>query len=98
LRHWISGKGARNVFATSWRDSADGILGARVAEIPRVVTRAAERLIGSLRREFLDHVLIVSERHLRRVLALYSSYYNESRMHLALEKDAPLQKLSRGAE
>src|SRR5262249_5289397 len=38
----------------------------------------AERLIGSLRREFLNHVLIVSERHLRRVLALYSSYYNES--------------------
>ena len=58
----------------------------------------AERLIGSLRREFLNHVLIVSERHLRRVLALYLSYYNESRMHLALEKDAPLQKLSRGAE
>jgi len=58
----------------------------------------AERLIGSLRRECLDHVLIVSERHLRRVLALYSSYYNESRTHLALEKDAPLQKLSRGAE
>jgi len=58
----------------------------------------AERLIGSLRRECLNHVLIVSERHLRRVLALYSSYYNESRTHLALEKDAPLQKLSRGAE
>src|SRR6516164_6643088 len=58
----------------------------------------AERLIGTLRRECLNHVLIVSERHLRRVLALYSSYYNESRTHLALEKDAPLQKLSRGAE
>src|SRR6516225_3567661 len=57
----------------------------------------AERLIGSLRRECLNHVLIVSERHLRRGLALYSSYYNESRTHLALEKDAPLQKLSRGA-
>ena len=37
-------------------------------------------------------------RRLRRVLALYSSYYNESRTHLALEKDAPVQKLSRGAE
>jgi transposase InsO family protein len=52
----------------------------------------AERLIGSLRRECLDHVLIVGERHLRRILALYSSYYNESRTHLALEKDAPLQR------
>src|SRR2546429_9501174 len=52
----------------------------------------AERLIGSLRRECLDHVLIVGERHLRRVLASYSSYYNESRTHLALEKDAPLRR------
>src|SRR5229473_3620109 len=50
----------------------------------------AERLIGTLRRECLDHVLIVGERHLRRMLASYSSYYNESRTHLALEKDAPL--------
>ena len=52
----------------------------------------AERLIGTLRRECLDHVLIVGERHLRRMLASYSSYYNESRTHLALEKDAPLRR------
>ena len=52
----------------------------------------AERLIGTLRRECLDHVLIVGEGHLRRMLASYSSYYNESRTHLALEKDAPLQR------
>jgi transposase InsO family protein len=52
----------------------------------------AERLIGTLRRECLDHVLIVSEQHLRRMLASYSSYYNESRTHLALEKDAPLRR------
>jgi hypothetical protein len=41
----------------------------------------AERLIGTLRRECLDHVLIVGERHLRRMLASYSSYYNDSRTH-----------------
>src|SRR5207247_2878002 len=58
----------------------------------------AERLIGTLRRECLDHVLIVGEWHLRRMLASYSSYYNESRTHLALEKDAPLRRASRGAE
>jgi transposase InsO family protein len=52
----------------------------------------AERLIGTLRRECLDHVLIVGERHLRRMLASYSSYYNESRTHLALEKDSPLRR------
>ena len=49
-----------------------------------------ERLIGTLRRECLDHVLIYGERHLRRILTLYSDYYNESRTHLGLGKDAPL--------
>jgi transposase InsO family protein len=41
-----------------------------------------ERLIGTLRRECLDHVLIYGERHLRRILTLYSLYYNETRTHL----------------
>jgi transposase InsO family protein len=49
-----------------------------------------ERLIGTLRRDCLDHVLIFGERHLRQILALYSSYYNETRTHLGLRKDAPL--------
>jgi transposase InsO family protein len=44
----------------------------------------AERLIGTLRRECLDHVLIFGERHLQRILALYSSYYNQTRTHLGL--------------
>jgi transposase InsO family protein len=52
----------------------------------------AERLIGTLRRECLDHVLIFDERHLRWILALYSSYYNQTRTHLALGKDAPLRR------
>jgi transposase InsO family protein len=50
----------------------------------------AERLIGTLRRECLDHVLIFGERHLLRILSSYSSYYNESRTHLSLCKDVPL--------
>jgi transposase InsO family protein len=50
----------------------------------------AERLIGTLRRECLDHVLVFGERHLRRILALYSLYYNETRTHLGLGKDAPV--------
>jgi hypothetical protein len=49
-----------------------------------------ERLIGTLRRDCLDHVLIFGEQHLRRVLALYSQYYNDTRTHLGLSKDAPL--------
>jgi len=48
----------------------------------------AERLIGTLRRDCLDHVVIFGERHLRRVLTLYSRYYNETRTHLGLGKDA----------
>src|SRR5262249_53274527 len=49
-----------------------------------------ERLIGTQRRGCLDHMLIFHERHLRRLLTLYSLYYNETRTHLALGKDAPL--------
>ena len=50
----------------------------------------AERLIGTVRRECLDRMLIVGESHLRRVLASYAAYYNQARTHLALGKDAPL--------
>jgi transposase InsO family protein len=49
----------------------------------------AERLIGSIRRECLDHVIVFGEAHLRRVLKSYASYYNQIRTHLALDKDAP---------
>jgi putative transposase len=49
----------------------------------------AERLIGSIRRECLNHVLVLSERHLRRLLIRYFVYYHQSRTHLALDKDAP---------
>jgi hypothetical protein len=49
-------------------------------------------LIGTLRRECLDHVVIFGEAHLRRVLASYMVYYNQARTHLALQKDAPLHR------
>ena len=49
----------------------------------------AERLIGSTRRECLDHVVVTGEQHLRHVLACYLDYYNAVRTHLSLEKDAP---------
>lgn len=48
-----------------------------------------ERLIGSVRRECLDHVIILSERHLRRILGSYLDYYHDSRTHLWLGKDTP---------
>jgi len=52
----------------------------------------AERLIGSLRRECLDHVIVLGERHLRRLLTAYLAYYHGARTHLALEKDAPVTR------
>jgi hypothetical protein len=49
-----------------------------------------ERLIGSIRRECLDHVIVLGERHLRRIFTRYTTYYHHgARTHLALEKDAP---------
>src|SRR5260370_26703850 len=52
----------------------------------------AERLIGSVRRECLDHIIVLGEAHLRRILKSYARYYNEPRTHLALDKDAPLSR------
>jgi transposase InsO family protein len=52
----------------------------------------AERLIGSLRRECLDHVVVYGERHLRQLLLAYMEYYNFARTHLSLDKDAPVPR------
>ncbi len=52
----------------------------------------AERLIGSIRRECLDHIVVFGESHLRRLLKAYATYYNETRTHLALAKDAPIHR------
>jgi len=70
---------------------------AQVLGIGEVVTAAgspwqnayAERVIGSMRRECLDHVIVLGERHLKRILAGYTSYYNSTRTHLSLAKDSP---------
>jgi len=51
-----------------------------------------ERLIGSIRRECVDHIIILSEAHLRRILKSYARYYNETRTHLALHKDSPVSR------
>ena len=48
-----------------------------------------ERVIGSIRRECLDHTIVINEKHLRRVLRDYFKYYHGSRTHLGLEKDCP---------
>ena len=49
----------------------------------------AERFVGTLRRDCLDHVIILNENHLRRIIRNYLGYYHDSRTHLSLKKDLP---------
>ena len=51
--------------------------------------RSRSDSIGSIRRECLDHVVVLGERHLRRILTAYFAYYHRARTHLSLDKDAP---------
>ncbi len=51
-----------------------------------------ERLIGSIRRECLDHLIVFNVAHLRHVLRAYANYYNSTRTHLSLNKDTPLAR------
>ena len=52
----------------------------------------AERLIGSIRRECVDHIVVLGEAHLRRILRSYARYYNDIRTHRSLDKDAPVSR------
>ena len=53
----------------------------------------AERLIGLIRRECLDHIVVIGEQHLHHILRCYMEYYNAVRTHLSLGKDAPVRRL-----
>ena len=84
----------------------DGVYGPEVVDtlgildIEQIVTAPrspwqngyCERVIGTIRRECLDHVIVLNENHLRRVLKEYLAYYHESRTHLGLEKDSPVSR------
>ena len=52
----------------------------------------AERLIGTIRRECVDHVVAWSEQHLRQIVKSYANYYNNARTHSSLDKDAPISR------
>jgi transposase InsO family protein len=52
-----------------------------------------ERVIGAIRRECLDHTMIIGENHLRRTLKSYARYYNRARTHLSLGKDSPIPRI-----
>ncbi len=57
-----------------------------------------ERLVGSIRRECVDHVVVLGEDHLRRVLKKYSRYYHRSRTHLSLGMNAPESRPTQPAQ
>jgi hypothetical protein len=74
---WVRGMGIREV---------------RTARRSPWQSPCVERLIGSIRRECLDYVIVLNERHLRRLFASYADYYHRTRTHLALDKDAPVPR------
>ena len=79
------------VYGNHFRRRVEGFQVTEVLIAPRSPWQNpyVERLIGSVRRECLDHVIVLSEAHLRRVLRAYFAYYQRSRTHLSLDKDAP---------
>jgi putative transposase len=81
-----------HVYGAKFRHRVKGMGIGEVLTAPRSPWQNpfAERLIGSIRRECLDHVVVLGERHLRRILTAYFAYYHRARTHLSLEKDAPV--------
>src|SRR5467141_4313662 len=79
------------VYGEQFRHRVKGMRIEEVLTAPHSPCRVpfAERLIGSIRRECLDHVLVLGESHLRRILACYFAYYHQARTHLSLDKDTP---------
>jgi putative transposase len=79
------------IYGDSFRRRMKGMQIEEVLTAPRSPWQNpfAERLIGSIRRDCLDHFIVLSERHLRSILTAYFAYYHHTRTHLALTKDAP---------
>ena len=79
------------IYGDDWVEMTKGLGIEEVITAPRSPWQNpfVERLIGSIRRECLDHIIVWNERSLRRTLRSYFAYYKESRTHLALAKDAP---------
>ena len=74
------------------RISAMGIRDKPIAPASPWQNGFAERLIGSIRRECVDHFIVLGEEHLRRILQSYARYYNHVRTHRSLDKDAPVSR------
>jgi transposase InsO family protein len=91
-RHMIRDRDRIYGAAVTRRLRAMGIRDKPIAPASPWQNGFAERLIGSIRRECVDHIVVLGEAHLRRILKSYARYYNETRTHLALDKDAPASR------
>jgi putative transposase len=82
---------AKIVNGSTFRNRVEAMGITEVVSAPRSPWQNAfvERVIGSIRRECLDHMVIFNERHLRRVLSSYVDYHQRTRTHLSLDKDCP---------
>jgi Integrase core domain len=93
LGTWVDSPSARGLRRGLYAPhSRDGIRDRPTAPRSPWQNGYAERLIGSIRRECLDHVIVFGEQHLRGVLRSYQQYYNGTRTHLSLAKDSPLPR------
>jgi transposase InsO family protein len=91
-RHLIRDRDA--VYGAAFRRHLDavGIRDRPIAPRSPWQNSYAERLIGSIRRECLDHVVVIGATHLRRILQSYAAYYNRARTHRSLSKDCPIHR------
>ena len=82
------------VYGARFRERAKAMLLEEVLTAPRSPWQNAfvERCIGSIRRDLLDHVIVLGESHARRLLKAYARYYNDDRTHLGLFKDTPNER------
>jgi hypothetical protein len=100
---WHGAPGGKPISGSTTADLArDGMLtvttkhrngSARLTErgnwFARTQNGYAERLIGTIRRECLDHLIVLGEAHLRRIVGKYAAHYNQTRTHRSLDKDTP---------
>jgi len=82
------------IYGESFRSRVEGMSIEQVCISPRSPWQNCyvERVIGSIRRECLNHLIVFNDNHLRQILKSYFRYYHESRTHLSLDKDAPVTR------
>jgi len=88
------------IYGLLFRDQVKALDIEEVVTAPRCPWQSpyVERVIGTLRRECLDHVIVLGEAHLRRIVRSFLGYFYGARTHLALNKDAPESRAVHSAE